>query len=472
MKNLHNKEKQFAEILSDLNFDVNTDEVWDAIEHRLPQESPSRKWLFWKMGGLGMLIMLPFLGYKYVLDTDAHLSMDRQTAEESSLISVDDNVVFQKSAALEAAIEKVSSVAQGTRAQDDASTIIPSAIVQKENSTELNKKHRSSISSVGVQDKSESSMSSSPSLLMRNKALDKVVDEKTTLPVNDKISNYQVESSSRNQISTLGILDHLLPSSLAIGERDFSPVLPSVEVLRSPLSLYWSIGAGVNFNMPHYFTNPSETISQSSLGQLESTLPGATLSMSVGLESDKGWRFFGGLRYNQLVNLYSNQNFNSNSELVDGIESLSLDENGGSTPISGQVEQQTIRQNDINWHRQFHNIDVMAGVGKRILNINKWSIAAEAMVVLNTFSASSGYVFTNDFNSINKFPQEIDNPFETMGLGTAFSLQIERDLNKSFTVFCAPSYSKYYKRLNSDSFYTTNNSQLGLQFGLKYWPRG
>ena len=56
MKNLDDKERKLAELLEELNFEINTDQVWSDIEGRLPSKRRSRA-LFWWLGSFSAILI-------------------------------------------------------------------------------------------------------------------------------------------------------------------------------------------------------------------------------------------------------------------------------------------------------------------------------------------------------------------------------------------------------------------------------
>ena len=476
MKNLHNKEKKFAEILSDLDLDINTDDLWDSIEHRLPDEPAKRRFFFWRFGGLLMFLVLVGGVYMYTNLTDidkvSELGISKQSKNEATSY-VEDNEVFQKSAALEAAIDKVLDLS----AEDDK---VNNATVPKQ-SNSLALAQSDLIESAPAPSKLPSSKIKVNVRNAQSDQVDKPKAETENLAQQNTKAKLDLEMDSplpTHYISRSLVVDQLdLLSSLphnAISKESFHPsvIMPQVSISKTKLETYFQFGTGFNINSANYFIKSNEIASIESVELYETNLPGLTASLSGGVETSKGWRYFGGIKYIQLVNRYRNQDFTSNSRLIEGIQFFDLDRAGNSTPTNGMVVETTTRHNDIEWYRQFHNIDLFVGIGKELIQVDNWSISAEVALSYNIVSPSSGYIFAGDFSAIEKYSGESGNPFQAMGFGNSVSLQVERNIGNNFSLFCAPFYSKYYRKLDSDSFYTTNNSQWGLQLGLKYYPRG
>ena len=458
MKNLNNKEKKFAEILSDLNLEINTDEIWDSIEDRLPVESTKRKFPFWIFGKYILLLFVASVSFLLVFNNDrANTNIVTENSQFHNSNYTSKNEVFQKSAALEAAIEKVTTAVSNelvTDAQNAVTSDMPKVVrepVESRNSFATRK-----IDNI------------SPYQFIKTVS-EASVNDVESISISSEQDQKQREIFSINQLQRVSTLS---PEALIHQPIEFNIGFTQVAQGQRKLQRYYQLGLGLVSNSANYFLDSAEGIDVNSVNQYESSLPGFNASAIAGLETEKGWRFFGGVRYIQLVNLYRNQDFNSSTSTSNGTQRFNLDEQGNSTPINGEIVTTTTRQNAINWHRQFHNVDIVAGLGKQLYQLNDWSLATELALNFNVISASNGYVFVDDFSTISKYPQVIENPFGAMGLGASVSIQIQKNIGDTFSLFCSPFYSQYFEKLDSGSFYETNNSQLGLQLGMRYFPKG
>jgi len=459
MKKLNNKEKKFAEILSDLNLEINTDEIWDAVEHRLPEKSDSRKPPFW-LWGSAILFILGAIVFTQMFVSSESIIIDQKL---SDLETENSNVLLQRSAEMEAAIDRV--VAKKASEDQMFSENVETTIETEERSAIPG---NTSIA-ISPDQNVENSEKVAPTTLRKDSRIISPSDAESKVNKSTLVSTSSktfVEKELLRNFSTLPLLTSYLVSDPTDLELN-NPIVP-VKVLRAPLSFYYQIGAGININMPSYdMPNNEGTF----VNAFESNLPGMLGSFSIGLETGKGYRFFGGLRYMQLVNKYSNDSYSVSTSTANGTQYIDLDQEGFYTEVDGEIYQKSERQNDIDWHRQFHNLDIHLGVGKRFLGIGDWSVALDASIHYNLISGSKGYVFADDFNGIKKYPEEISNPHGLMGLGGNLSLQLERKISEQFSIFCAPFYSTYFNKINTDSFYKTNSSQAGLQLGLRFNPQ-
>lgn len=476
MKYLNDEEKKFAEILSDVSFDIDTNELWQAVEHKLHSKKRKRKFPFWLSCVAGLLVVGSVLWIASPFDTSQNQELSAElSAEIEKLPSV-----FDRSAALEEVIEQVVQKREQTSPTSDISdsVILEPAESSKATAITTNTVSNRKSSDKVVWTKPFSGFSQSET---GSQLPSRIISSEKTAPskvsrVGDNSNEQSALAYEISLIDEIDALDHD-PSLLAIGIRNFNVLLGLAEIAY-PIEVldpsnswtpYFHAATGSNLNSTTY--TALETDSRvDALASRERSLPGLSSALEFGYENQNGLRFFGGLRHMQLVNQYRNNTPVTTVEEIEGAE-LFVDENGGTNSSTGTITKTTTKRYAQNLFRLQNMLDVFVGVGKSYQLGEKWRAGANVAAHYNFLSFTKGYHFNSSFTDIEKFTTDENTEFKkTIGVGGKFELNIERRMNDKLNLTMRPFLSTYLNEINKGNHYLIKNSQFGLLVGITYRP--
>ena len=470
MKNLNDTERRFAEILSDVSFDIDTNELWASVEDKLPAERKKLRFPLWIFGGLTGVMLIVGLFWNPLGD-----NIGSKSEASVSISSPAESSVFDGSAALEETIEKVAA----------------------ERETVLDVRHSSSNltseeSIVAVDQQivpkttidSEDTRKSAPSDTTYEFQADQEIFKEIVFSQLPPPSGSKSSTTASKEIKKSSLLSVFHPLTqtesemlkieerhMDIGVQKFFTLPIVVSTSSSKWSPYYSLTLGSIMNRPSYTPGIIDAQTLESFSDKERSLPGIVASIQAGIENSKGWNLFAGLRQSQLVNQYRNFGPTSNSVLLPGTESLSVNEQGVSTPVSGTITSTTVKLYAQNLFRKQNVLDIYLGGGKRFSLNENWAVATQASVSYNILSTATGYYFTEEFPVVAQLSDNADSEYkQRIGMGGRFGLSLERKLSASTAISLSPFMSSYINSLDIENNFSIKNSQFGLSVGITYRP--
>lgn len=480
MKYLNDREKKFTEILSDVSFDVDTNELWEALEDRMPSERKKRRFPFWLFGGLAGIVIVGVS--LWMMDAYSN------SAANSGMISeVDSNrepSVFDRSAALEETIEQVAEQRNNSDLEVDFEDL-----VDRESSVTTT---RPTSVSGGIEGRNEDVQSIESGQRLFSESLFYSATNGTTAlgrpnPIDKSLNSASQLWTKKTVIETDQDQDALfqslalLPSSecsqLDNNRKIKSPLqdfyAAPIEVLKSSTKWnpYYKFSLGSNINLLSYDPSNIDSNVLSSFTSKERSLPGITSGIELGFQNERGWKLFGGLSHMQLVNQYRNYDPEIRAQDIQGTKIVEVNAQGETNPISGTVQEITTSSYAQSIFRIQNVLDGYIGIGK-VYNLNKgWSIGASARANYNFFSAAKGYYFTQEKSVTAQLRDDSESNYKKhMGLGGRLELNLEKSLSNTIALSVNPSVSSYLNPIKVGTNYTIKNSQFGLSVGITYRP--
>lgn len=472
MSNLNNKEKQFQDILKEIEYDLDTSMVWADIKDQLPLKKEDKKSPFWLFLGLGisLLTMTSFVTYTYLNNSDTI-----ELVEQIEFKSISQAIISQKQNISNNEIQSNFSNSSNNQINIESNL----AQVSSSGSSAVSIENKSFENEIALIRKETS---------LRNNAIVNQVNNSTTIGnrvgVNKSESKNVITNSIKendiSSVTTLNILDvkqipslnNLLKSNtgFAINAPDnYSAIIEPVSMPKQ-FQYFVSTRSGINYGFAQ-----NELSSQSDFNadkfEREKARIGYSHDLLVGVENIQGWTFGVGVSYNSQFYNYKNQSIESYVTQEPGITSNHINADGSLTTNNGEVNVTNTSTYDLSWNRRHKFVDVQVMIGKRLLNFNRFSLIGEVDVAHNIYSNHSGYFFEEGTGDIAKFVSADDNPYVN---NNKFSAGAGIGIDYNFNQFSIGLKSSYRYNPNNllqeDNFYKTKNNFTKLQLNLTYFP--
>ena len=464
MKNLDDKERKLAELLEELNFEINTDQVWSEIEGRLPSKRRSRA-LFWWLGSFSAILISGLL-LSIVTGADKE---DMQIEVEEVSMHEDSDDVFGKSQALEAAIDEV------YQRRENETSEHPSMLSDNVTADEpvtfrarINTSRRSSITASPINQRNLSVAEYAKSSTLTFGLSSNLTSPSLGLD-NSPIGVIKVGAEKLNSISFLNGISVINHDSRPIPGYTTALAKILVHHEKQPLK-FISIGVGANTHGLSYADVSDLALSQNL--SYEGSSPGLSLEALVGRTSQKGFSVMMGLNYSQLVNRYENNDFHTQEQVVTGTTGSYINALGETINYTGPVTTTIQSDFDIRWYRQHHTLDLVLGVGQEFSLGGDWSLRADAGLRYNLMTLTAGYAFSEGQIGISTFDSSQNTFFKnSFGLGYFYGVALEKRIADSYAISLSPYRSGYVNKINTDGSSDINSSHFGMRLGVKRFMR-
>ncbi len=466
MTHFNHKEEEFKKILGDLELGIDTDSLWNELEHRLPQDKRDDKlplaiWFlgaFFLVGMLGLLIIGPDqLPEAPIYSEEQKLNTDN---EEKGIYAA----VKEYEQAIEKVIEektKSESINYDYQLESTTNSIASSSnsnrTISQLSHTNTKTSHQPIINSIS------NNSHSSDLDPTRSEAIPETTASSTlhrTLSIEQDLSE-----SARLSIKTLpplailrSAVRHDSSRDLAIGNqlqysRSIEPLAQKKWVPN------YSLLFGPNIGQTAYASVSDSNQSFESRDPLnEIALPGFSSQLSYGITKN-GWQLEVALSYSLLAARH----------IDDELEVTTRETNSAT---GGSISESTIFQNDIRLHRIHHNLDLGLGIGRVLFANEKYKLSTALMANYNVYSMNSGYYQDVSAMTVTKLDDTSEEIYKgNNGVGGQINLTIERRLFKRTSLMIRPYYSRYLSPINRNSTsFKIENSQVGLLIGISYRP--
>lgn len=456
MTHFNSKEEAFKDLLGELDFDLDTNAIWESVEDKLPRKNDEPKLPFF-IWGIGLLI-LGLLGATMFYTPD--------TVETDAIYTEAELAgALPSTKALEQAIDKVALDIDTRKLISNvkSSVVMSPRTNQNQASSNINtvNEHQLILSTTSAQKPSNLNLS--------NAILYPKITSSTSANFNDKANakmNSLVEavSSLKPIYVPLAISYNTAPAKMSLSTVVIEPILLSAKNKWSP---YYQLSTGPSTTLSK-FSNTEQAINLS----YESDLVGISSQFIYGLDNDD-WNVFAGLKHSLNASRFSNHDLGSDTQDIP-VASQYISGSGETETRAGFVSETTVTQNAIDWHRVHHNVDLQLGIGKSLFEVKRFSLSAELAATYNIWSKASGYYYSDNFTQITKFKYKDPNPYNNSnGFGAQFSINIEHKIGANTSIVLKPFYGKYFSPITNETLsYKIENSQIGLQMGISYRPTG
>ncbi len=469
---LNNKEKKIKQVLSDVNFEIDTDFLWKEVSQELDKKKKRRfLWFIIPIGLLGILSAFYFKSnyslnavdaVSYKQATEQSLDNKNETlisANEQTISNIKENT-FEETQIKNNNKEKVESYQQ---ADINTNQLTRNSINQS-----INKEQFQSITidprlsnSIKPNQINYSSSSESSSII-------------SSKGINVGSGKFQIENLANQKLdlkidfNKLG----LIPFTSFQYSRDRELIgnekLESIKVSNTnSRRFYYGLAIGGIQNISTKNTITGDFSNEYFDKEIE--LPGINAGIVFGLQTKNDWRFFGGFDYSQLVTRFVNIDVGL-SESTSPIENQqTINSVGEYQTTTGNLTTTTLTRNDISWHKRHQEYNFQLGVSKNLLTNSKYRIAPELSVIQNINSSHSGYYFSELPQQLIKFTGREENPYRNnTGLKTQLGLNVGYQFGGLEFSIHGGWRNPLSAITNESNFYQIKNSQLSILARVNY----
>lgn len=455
---LNNKEEILKQILSDVEFELDTNQLWADVDKEVNKKK-KRRWMpFFLLGlvSLGLIISGLFYTVKSdaSFDTSESLIVTNSIARESVALQVPiDEFKKTTPASIDFNNETKLSTDLGSkpsRAQTKRS--VDSPIQTSNNNTSHNYYETNDRESL-----EEYSLQSDVSKTVTTRFPE---DETRISPIQRDV----IKNVSRDLLVG-GYIESLPPSTIHRNKFNLDLDLKTKVLRPKKFALFIAASVGLSTHQNKYdFDSNSDFDTE--LLRKEESMPSLAVALNFGLETNTNWRFYAGVNYNSMVARFSNKSEVINTVLEPGTEYNYINVDGSTSSTSGLIEVTTISNNDIQWHRQHLALDLELGLAKSIRLGHNFRLVPSVSMLTNVKTINRGYYFLETSDQIAKFDSGDESPYRGMtGMKIKTGLGIEYDLREN-SIGLNGSYINHLNSTTQEYFYTIRNSQYNLELRL------
>ncbi len=473
---LNPKERELKELLQNASFELDTNAIWNSIEHRVPtKKDKNRVAIWWWSIGVFLIVGLVSVGW-FLGNDEQHAGSNAAQVETNNSINEIHASNINKNEELNSPAEYLKNDLSSDLKlinQDSEIKII-------EQTLESNLRNAQGLNYETL------SEDRTPSQNINNVVFSRVV-AKSLMPresINDdrqsNKSNIVLEESKIVSEVLEPVFINLLSSSAAelsykrnqlILSTDLAPLSLIEPVQEKNYMSFVSFGIGTNKNISTYKAINSTGEFRPEILQKEAGQWGLSADLLYNIQNKSAWTLGLGISYDMNVSRYLDLGENIIQTNSIGDVEIDIDSDGTITPLTGELTQTTVDNANIQWYRQHHNVDAQIRIGKKLWNANRWSVDVDGGVLYNIYSRSSGYYFEDTAEGLVKFKSSENHPYKKrQGFKTQVGFQLTYALSNVDLGFRTSYRYNPSSILEKNHFYELKNSQLGIQISVAYRP--
>lgn len=483
MNHLNPQEDRLKEMLESIDFEIDTQEIWDAVEPQLPTDKKRHLALWWGFGSILLLAMLVWIwispsdASQYGLSSKDTLSQKGESHSQGNPVSSSLPIANPLTVA-----EHISTTVDDPINNSSINT--HTNIISPSSKTDIKKR---------IKETYDGSTSETATHASTNPTKPYTSTHTNGIGVQESHSE---EMNSPNTIAAPSMLDAGLEPIPPVQQKsrvninsvqDIVSIFRSLHRSQTPISLkaqQWiepyhtrdrqlilGIRSGIHQNISSYSQIRSIGEFDESELQYERDRIGMSHDLFIGIENRNGWRWQAGASLHQYTATYHRNDVLYYTDAQTGISHYRIASDGTISTQPGQTSITYVSLIDLDWHRTHRSIDFFATIGKRIASIGRWSLVADAGLGLNTLTRHTGYYLSDRSFGFTKF-EDSESPYElTTRWNVLSSLEIMYNLKDQWSVGI-----RSFARWNPNSivkdthFYQLKNSQVGIQLSLTYRP--
>ncbi|MDA8693448.1 hypothetical protein N9L92_05235, partial [Saprospiraceae bacterium] len=404
MNQLNNHEEEFKKVLEGISFDIDTSEVWRDIKGQLPLEKKKERkpfWLFFGVFAAALIgISMMFVSDQAEVNSISHNTTNLETNKNKTTIAESENYTINN-------IEDSREDGERKLNQGDnqVNTQEASSDLNQINNNSQNINSVTGLSDTPITSQSETindnkSIASNKEIIVNNSTtVNKQVDAVNISDANVELTNSTLSIMSISDMISMIDINRSMPSLDMNFDNRIIPIVSNVDKAQ----LFTTVRVGSVFGISDNTLTDINSEFNTEKFNNESGRFGVSADLLAGIETPKGWKFFGGVSYVNEVYNYTNQSTENSSIEEEGVESVHIDANGVSNEISGPVTVNSTTAFDLSWHRRHQSIALAVGVAKRMRLCNRFSLEPEVSVLYNLSQQDSGYFFSEESGDIVKF---------------------------------------------------------------------
>lgn len=507
MGSLNDKEKEFKSVLENLEFDINTDQLWEKVSPHLNEKKKDRPFFFYLLGLTLALVFGAGTVYLTMSNSSETFTNNNLTENHGNTNNInalnsttsetitsnlpkannekathdsqqDDNknLNTKKSIKSEIATNKTSNYLPQNKIVDKANTfakVNPSTTILKtEKQGTILKNSQKVEPNIIVNKLNGKSNKVDSSHILFN---DVVASDTYYVKNNLELDN---DLSSATLLIDIASLDKITPVALnniteRLGNFDFENDFGFIHVADRH-DKNWRAVYAINFGFNKSASSSQLVLNNSEFDvnqfDKETGLFGFSSAFEFGFENRKGWSVFGVISHRTQNSVFRNTDIES--------ETVSVTDQGSHINTDGFLETQgvelletTTTINNINWNRRHSYVDLGIGVGKELIRFGNFNLGVRTSLQYNLASKHSGYYFDDESSDINKFTSDEDNAYKSNnGLSGLLDFKLEwryKNIGIGVTPFLQYRMNSI---LDNSNFYKNKDNNYGLNLSVSYRP--
>lgn len=480
---MENKEKKFIDELKNQKFTLDSSEVWSNIEDKLPKREGRRLGALWLL--MGIAIVTISLASWYILSEDDpeiqhvhHVNenkiehpkqknenavpRDEITSSAEDRIKTDlitnnnpskNNNVSNSNSSITRASIKTDNINTQITAENHPISIAENVVRENEQNDSFYNKEEKGNTEVAIGIRSKIT------------AIDQVAQD-TEKSRNDYAEIAQAIglgiTSIENQIPTL-FYDRSIVMDQEPSLGKITPVI--VDCCSQKHGLIIRLGgniANVHNTYQDLSSNALAAIKDKESGRISYS---GSIFYERGLK--RGWSILAGLQLDQQVVRFRSTYVDKYTSKVSGIQEIHIDSKGLESNVLGDIDQVTLTERDIQWHRYHTLLDASLLMRNVLLNYKGTYLSVEGGLSYNLGALHQGYAF-DLVDQLSIVKDNAESYTSNFGIRPQLGLGIGRRVGKLILELNA-NYKGQIRPINiSNINYSTKNSQTGLQLGIRY----
>lgn len=463
---LNNQEEKFKEILENLDFEVNTEQLWKNIEDRV--DKPRRRLPFvWLLLGI-LMISIPG-AFWYSNYTELHELRSAVAQQELNNTSPETPLDLETKTHSQSTVEENSTATEKLKNRTNSNTHHAAISTNEQNvnnsiQTKTSKQKRQA----SIDPNNTNNTTKKERTETNNRELNQGKDlarKDIGLPLENENKN-----AKRIDIKWLnkGIFTWIaLPFRELLDKVSLTPVAPKNEEENRPKPLFVAASTGANGLLANYTeTSPSFTeIQEREKGQV-----GLNAMLGIGKSIGDKTRISLGAYYQKSIASYTYSDLQSETRTIE-VVNTSYDIEGNAVEQSTEAEETIINEYDINWHRKHEEAGVYLDIAQDIISTSTINFGLSVRYNQGLWLSHSGYYLnTNEEKGLTKIGSGAeDNPYKK-GLNSSVMLGLH--LEKNWDRVTVGLYPKYQLGLQSvidtESLSSLRHQHINVNVGLRY----
>ena len=491
-------EKHIKSSLQNYSPELDTEELWGAVAHAMPQRKRRMPiWIFWVtglliFGGIGLYINMDseksstfhIVNKNNVLNTEIkqltsknqpknNVTTDTKIAPANTNTNtpIANNIKSTKHTSYSIIKNDKSTAISAThnRAQNigeqnlEAQYIVTQDIVTQNNLNANTTQTKNIVQDVNVNQEALESTTKAASASPTSLNNAAVVHESTQF--NPTITDQS--NIAKIQLEKLVINPHLLAYELGL------PILEAQQIIipvKEKNSTKWSIGlmagvAHVSGTLESKTIDNDNSITAELNNKYTQDLPAFSSRIVVTYGISDRLSLLTGLSYTLAARRIILQDFNTTTSVVNGVTEILIDDEGNETNTLSSYTNYTTTAYDSQWHSYFETYSIPLGISYDLLHYQDLSVGIGAGIRLDLLHRDQGAIISPSYD-LNKYTVSDSYYERSMSIGYSLQLPIQYQISNRWTIAMNAEFQTFEHKINNDL--SLRQYSTGVVIGAQY----
>ncbi len=471
-------EKHIKSSLQNYSPELDTEELWGAVAHAMPQRKKRVPiWVFWVTG------LLIFAGIGLYINMDNEESLTSNIVNKNNVLTNEkqqfttkkqpknnvttDTKIASKNTNINTPIaNKIIATNHTSSAiiKNDKSTAISATNIVAQNNLNANTTQTKNIvQEVNVNQEALESTTKTASASPTSLNNAAVVNESTQL--NPTIADQS--NIAKIQLEKLVINPHLLAYELGL------PILEAQQIIipvKEKNSTKWSIGlmagvAHVSGTLESKTIDNDNSITAELNNKYTQDLPAFSSRIVVTYGISDRLSLLTGLSYTLAARRIILQDFNTTTSVVNGVTEILIDDEGNETNTLSSYTNYTTTAYDSQWHSYFETYSIPLGISYDLLHYQDLSVGIGAGIRLDLLHRDQGAIISPSYD-LNKYTVSDSYYERSMSIGYSLQLPIQYQISNRWTIAMNAEFQTFEHKINNDL--SLRQYSTGVVIGAQY----